>query len=255
MHGAMSPVPYQAAAHEHVPEGHILESLAHQISHELRTPLNAVIGFSDMMRQELFGPVGSTRYREYLEHISENAQRMLQAAEETLSLTSELVAPRPASSAKPFNLSAATAQAVMRAAEDAGRAPSAIDVQIGHSIEVWGCDETTIAALIYLFRACLLHAPERTATLVSTTRKNRDVMLLTITIKDTGKDIGNSHQGNHGAAPVSHPSESADAALFKGLAVALFKHQGSHVDSISCDTAGETISVELELSAQQAFLL
>jgi len=29
------------------------------MSHELRTPLNAIIGFSDIMRSEIFGPVGA----------------------------------------------------------------------------------------------------------------------------------------------------------------------------------------------------
>ncbi|MGH7027726.1 sensor histidine kinase [Brevundimonas sp.] len=41
--------------------------LAH-MSHELRTPLNAVIGFSDIMRQRLFGPI-SDRYAEYADSI------------------------------------------------------------------------------------------------------------------------------------------------------------------------------------------
>ncbi|HZD62569.1 MAG TPA: PAS domain S-box protein, partial [Xanthobacteraceae bacterium] len=37
-----------------------------KISHEIRTPLNAIIGFSEVMMAERFGPVGSERYREYL---------------------------------------------------------------------------------------------------------------------------------------------------------------------------------------------
>src|SRR5262245_40665857 len=35
------------------------------MSHELRTPLNAVIGFSEIMKDEIFGPVGSERYKDY----------------------------------------------------------------------------------------------------------------------------------------------------------------------------------------------
>ena len=35
------------------------------MSHEIRTPLNAIIGFADVMKQEMFGPLGSERYREY----------------------------------------------------------------------------------------------------------------------------------------------------------------------------------------------
>ena len=39
------------------------------MSHELRTPLNAILGFADVMRQEMFGQVGSPRYRQYLDDI------------------------------------------------------------------------------------------------------------------------------------------------------------------------------------------
>jgi signal transduction histidine kinase len=35
------------------------------MSHELRTPLNAIIGFSELMHSQLYGPLGSERYREY----------------------------------------------------------------------------------------------------------------------------------------------------------------------------------------------
>ena len=36
-----------------------------KISHEIRTPLNAIIGFSEVMMEERFGPIGNERYREY----------------------------------------------------------------------------------------------------------------------------------------------------------------------------------------------
>ncbi|GIK97504.1 MAG: hypothetical protein BroJett029_17130 [Alphaproteobacteria bacterium] len=47
------------------------------MSHELRTPLNAVIGFSDMMIAETLGPVGPTKYREYLADINESGRHLL----------------------------------------------------------------------------------------------------------------------------------------------------------------------------------
>lgn len=47
------------------------------MSHELKTPLNAVVGFSDLMRQELFGPIENKRYRSYIEDVHENGLRLL----------------------------------------------------------------------------------------------------------------------------------------------------------------------------------
>jgi PAS domain S-box-containing protein len=37
-----------------------------KISHEIRTPLNSIIGFSEVMIEERFGPIGNERYRDYL---------------------------------------------------------------------------------------------------------------------------------------------------------------------------------------------
>ncbi|HTZ35538.1 MAG TPA: ATP-binding protein [Stellaceae bacterium] len=40
-----------------------------RMSHELRTPLNAIIGFSEVLLGEIFGPLGTPRYKEYAEDI------------------------------------------------------------------------------------------------------------------------------------------------------------------------------------------
>jgi len=47
------------------------------MSHELRTPLNAIIGFSEIMREEILGPVAVPKYREYLGDINTSAQHLL----------------------------------------------------------------------------------------------------------------------------------------------------------------------------------
>ena len=39
------------------------------MSHELRTPLNAIIGFSEVLGEQMFGPLGNQRYREYAHDI------------------------------------------------------------------------------------------------------------------------------------------------------------------------------------------
>lgn len=57
------------------------------MSHELRTPLNAVIGFSDLMRMEAFGPVGSARYRGYAGDIHDSARHLLSLINDILDLS------------------------------------------------------------------------------------------------------------------------------------------------------------------------
>ncbi len=57
------------------------------MSHELRTPLNAVIGFSEMIKIETFGPVGSPQYREYACDIYDAGQHLLALINDILDLS------------------------------------------------------------------------------------------------------------------------------------------------------------------------
>ena len=56
------------------------------MSHELRTPLNAILGFSDFLRSEAFGALGSPRYRDYAQDIHSSAEGLLKLVNETLDL-------------------------------------------------------------------------------------------------------------------------------------------------------------------------
>ena len=47
------------------------------MSHELRTPLNAVIGFADIIAQELFGEVGQAQYKAYASDILRSGHHLL----------------------------------------------------------------------------------------------------------------------------------------------------------------------------------
>jgi len=56
------------------------------MSHELRTPLNAVIGFTDLMRQRTFGPLGNERYEEYATLIYDSGQLLLDLISDMLDM-------------------------------------------------------------------------------------------------------------------------------------------------------------------------
>jgi len=58
-----------------------------QLSHELRTPLNAILGFSEVIRDELFGALGNDRYKEYAAHVHSSGRHLLTLTEELLLLS------------------------------------------------------------------------------------------------------------------------------------------------------------------------
>ncbi len=57
------------------------------MSHELRTPLNAILGFSEVMKNELLGPMGSSTYRDYAANIHESGSHLLNLINEILDLS------------------------------------------------------------------------------------------------------------------------------------------------------------------------
>jgi PAS domain S-box-containing protein len=58
-----------------------------KISHEIRTPLNAIIGFSEVMMDERFGPIGSERYRQYLKDIHAAGGHLISLLSDLLDLS------------------------------------------------------------------------------------------------------------------------------------------------------------------------
>ncbi|MBA4612118.1 PAS domain S-box protein [Stappia taiwanensis] len=58
-----------------------------KISHEIRTPLNAIIGFSEVMMEERFGPVGNDRYKGYLRDIHNSGSHIMSLINDLLDLS------------------------------------------------------------------------------------------------------------------------------------------------------------------------
>jgi signal transduction histidine kinase len=57
------------------------------MSHELRTPLNAILGFTEIMKMALFGPLGSERYGSYIDDIHHSAKHLLNIVTDILDLS------------------------------------------------------------------------------------------------------------------------------------------------------------------------
>lgn len=86
------------------------EFLAH-MSHELRTPLNAILGFSQMISNEVFGPIASAKYREYSHDIESAGRHLLSIVDDVLDL-SKVEAGQIRAEIKPIEVKALVEEAV-----------------------------------------------------------------------------------------------------------------------------------------------
>jgi len=57
------------------------------MSHELRTPLNAILGFSEILQDQMFGPLGSARYNEYAKDIHDSGKHLLNVINDILDMS------------------------------------------------------------------------------------------------------------------------------------------------------------------------
>jgi len=57
------------------------------MSHELRTPLNAIIGFSNILRTEMFGPMANAKQHEYIEDIHHSGEHLLELINDILDVS------------------------------------------------------------------------------------------------------------------------------------------------------------------------
>ncbi len=57
------------------------------MSHELRTPLNAILGFSEVMKAEIMGPINNPTYKDYAENIHQSGAHLLKLINEILDLS------------------------------------------------------------------------------------------------------------------------------------------------------------------------
>jgi len=57
------------------------------MSHELRTPLNAILGFSEILMNNMFGPLGSNKYGEYSKDIHDSGKHLLNVINDILDMS------------------------------------------------------------------------------------------------------------------------------------------------------------------------
>ena len=163
---------------------HKSEFLAN-MSHELRTPLNAIIGFSQVLRDEMFGKVNE-KQAEYLDDIISSGNHLLSLINDVLDLT-KVEAGQIALEVRPFSLREALARGVVMVRERATDDGVQVELIADPEVDVVEGDERRIKQVIFnLLSNAVKFTPAGGAVDVSSSRVNGEVR---ISVADTGSGI------------------------------------------------------------------
>jgi two-component system cell cycle sensor histidine kinase PleC len=160
------------------------------LSHEFRTPLNAVIGFSDVMRLRMFGPLGHARYAEYVDDIHASATHLLSLIEDVLTL-SRYGASAEAALAQPVSLCDAVNDVRRMLAPEADAKHLVLSVEIKGEPMVLGSDKA-IRQIIANLAGNAIKYTERGFVRISA-RPEQGGSDVVLTVSDSGVGIPREH--------------------------------------------------------------
>ena len=163
---------------------HKSEFLAN-MSHELRTPLNAVIGFSQALREQLFGEVNE-KQEEYLDDILSSANHLLALINDVLDL-SKVEAGQIVLEVAPFSLREALERGVVMVRDRATKDGVHVTLAATPDVDIVTGDERRIRQVIFnLLSNAVKFTPTGGVVDVSATRVDGEVR---ISVADTGPGI------------------------------------------------------------------
>jgi signal transduction histidine kinase len=163
---------------------HKSEFLAN-MSHELRTPLNAIIGFSQVLRERMFGEVNE-KQEEYLDDILSSGNHLLSLINDVLDL-SKVEAGQVELDVAPFSLRAALERGVAMVRERATTDGVRVTLTSGPDVDLVEGDERRIRQVIFnLLSNAVKFTPAGGAVDVSAAQVNGEVR---VSVADTGPGV------------------------------------------------------------------
>jgi two-component system, NtrC family, sensor kinase len=160
------------------------------MSHELRTPLNAIIGFTQVLRQQLYGDVNE-KQREYLEDILGSADHLLALINDVLDL-SKVEAGEVELVVAPFSLRETLERGVVMVRERASHDGVRLSLAANGGADLVSGDERRISQVIFnLLSNAVKFTPAGGAVDVCATQRNGEVL---VSVADTGPGIAAADQ-------------------------------------------------------------
>ena len=164
---------------------HKSEFLAN-MSHELRTPLNAIIGFSQVLREQLFGDVNE-KQEEYLDDILSSGNHLLALINDILDL-SKVEAGQIELEVAPFSLRDALERGVVMVREQATNDGVQVELSAAPEVDIVTGDERRIRQVIFnLLSNAVKFTPAGGAVDVRGAQVNGEMR---VSVADTGPGIG-----------------------------------------------------------------
>jgi signal transduction histidine kinase len=128
------------------------------MSHELRTPLNAILGFSEILKAQLYGPLGHPKYIEYAEDVHKSGGHLLDLINDVLDL-SKIDAGKMELRESVFSVSDLIHDAVVLV-RDKAKDHVGLEVRLGGKIEVNADKRLTMQILINLLSNAVKFTPK-----------------------------------------------------------------------------------------------
>ena len=129
------------------------------MSHELRTPLNAITGFSEVMRNELLGPIGNPKYREYVQDIHASGRRLVDIIDDVFDLAQAESATLELDE-EDFDVARVVGAARMSAWEHARKGGIELELEIDDGLPMLRADKAKLGRILaYLLSNAIKFTP------------------------------------------------------------------------------------------------
>ena len=189
------------------------------MSHELRTPLNAINGFSEIMMSELYGPLGDTKYKEYVADILSSGRHLLELIDDILDM-SKIEAGRVNLSPNKVELERVLEECgrlVTKRANDAG---INLRVSVGNVPSVWADPRAAKQVVLNLLSNAIKFTDAKGEI---TLTAEADLDCVTVIVVDSGCGIEANHIDRLGAPFELIEAHTSKTRSGSGLGLALSK--------------------------------